>query len=204
MIMTKNIFDPSDPLKLAEETSASRIGSRIREIRKSRGLKPAELGGAVGVTGDRIQKYENGVRKPKIDILKKIASELGVNPFAIADSTSFSYIGAMFVLFDMEKNFNLEPGMIDGEICLRIKPYDTFYEYIEEWYNEYSGIVNALELAKTDEEKEKILSEYREWKWTFPNAITDRTGKDMKKQQIKSKIEELQDELKKLEEEDDN
>ena len=33
----------------------------------------------VGLNGDRVQKYENGVRKPKADLLKKFANALGVS-----------------------------------------------------------------------------------------------------------------------------
>ena len=42
------------------------------QIRESQGLSQAELGEKVGLSADRIQKYENGARKPKNDMLKNI------------------------------------------------------------------------------------------------------------------------------------
>ncbi len=57
-----------------EETAADRVGRRIREIRMAQGMSQAELGEAVGLNADRIQKYENGARKPRADLLKRIAS----------------------------------------------------------------------------------------------------------------------------------
>lgn len=70
MIMVPIPFG-QDPMEFNEETSASRVGARIRKIRTDKGLLQADLGNMVGLTADRIQKYENGVRKPKADLLKK-------------------------------------------------------------------------------------------------------------------------------------
>ena len=49
-----------DPIDFYDETAASRIGNRIRTIRVEKGMSQAELGNLVGLTADRIQKYENG------------------------------------------------------------------------------------------------------------------------------------------------
>ena len=54
-----------DPIDFYDETVASRMGNRIRTIRVEKGMSQAELGNLVGLTADRIQKYENGARKPK-------------------------------------------------------------------------------------------------------------------------------------------
>ena len=70
MITMGKDFD-RDPLDFYNETAAVRIGLRIRKIRNAKGLSQAELGAAVGLSADRIQKYENGFRKPKADMLKK-------------------------------------------------------------------------------------------------------------------------------------
>ena len=73
-----------DLMDIYEESEADRIGTRIRTIRKARGMSQAELGEKVGLNADRIQKYENGARKPKADMLKKIVEYLthykGVEP----------------------------------------------------------------------------------------------------------------------------
>ena len=73
MIVVNNPFG-QDPMDFNENTSADRVGLRIREIREAQGMTQAELGEKIGLNGDRVQKYENGVRKPKADLLKKFAS----------------------------------------------------------------------------------------------------------------------------------
>ncbi|MCR4727214.1 MAG: helix-turn-helix transcriptional regulator, partial [Lachnospiraceae bacterium] len=73
MIMVRNQFGVKDPIDFNEDTSADRVGARIRTIRMAKGMSQAELGEKVGLNADRIQKYENGARKPKPDMLKEIA-----------------------------------------------------------------------------------------------------------------------------------
>lgn len=46
--------------------SKTEIGKRIRNIRILNGLSQSELGEKLGLTADRIQKYENGARNPKV------------------------------------------------------------------------------------------------------------------------------------------
>ena len=63
----------SDEFEGISENSAERIGKRIRDIRTARGLTQSELGQKFELSADRIQKYENCVRTPKKELLKKIA-----------------------------------------------------------------------------------------------------------------------------------
>ena len=84
MLMVNNSFG-NDPMDFNEDTSADRIGARIRTIRIARGMSQAELGEKVGLNADRMQKYENGARKPKADMLKQIAHALGVSTLALTD-----------------------------------------------------------------------------------------------------------------------
>ena len=63
MIMVNNPFG-QDPMDFNEETAADRIGARIRNIRNAKGMSQGELGEKIGLNADRVQKYENGARKP--------------------------------------------------------------------------------------------------------------------------------------------
>ena len=58
-------------MDFSEESATYRIGDRIRNIRKEKGLSQADLGSLVGLSADRIQKYKNGARRPKHDLLDK-------------------------------------------------------------------------------------------------------------------------------------
>lgn len=57
------------------------IGSRIKDVRKSRGITQEELGAKIGVTKATINKYETGiVVNLKRPIVECIASALDVSP----------------------------------------------------------------------------------------------------------------------------
>ena len=196
MIMVKNTLG-KDPMDINEESSARRIGARIRAIRNAKGMSQAELGEKVGLNADRIQKYENGVRKPKADMLKSIADALGVSTLALADPVITNYIGAMYAMFELENTYNMKiektPDDRPPGLCISVSFKDDIYEYMEEWYKVYSKIQSELEIATSEEEKKEILASYRDWEWTYPQGIIDKTEKDLQKARLKKKIEELQE-----------
>lgn len=194
-----------DPIDFYDETVASRMGNRIRTIRVEKGMSQAELGNLVGLTADRIQKYENGARKPKKDLLKNIAAALGVSTLALVDPNTTSRIGAMYALFELENRFNMKiektpedkpPGM-----SLTVDFRDSMYEYMKEWYDVYLAMRTEMESASSEAEKTEILKAYHNWEWTFPKGLVDKTSKEMQKRRLKSKIEELQEVYDKLDEE---
>jgi transcriptional regulator with XRE-family HTH domain len=59
-----------DPLDVA-------LGSAVRELRKQRKMSQADLGGALGITFQQIQKYERGTNRISFSALVKIANALG-------------------------------------------------------------------------------------------------------------------------------
>lgn len=195
MLILKNPFG-QDPMDFDEETAAYRVGSRIRKIRTEKGITQAELGEKVGLSADRIQKYENGARKPKKDMLKNIAAALKVSTLALADPNTTSYIGAMYAFFELEEHFNMKiketPANKPRSLCLSVDFGEEIYQYMEEWYNTYSTVQAELQSASSQEERNNILKAYNDWKWNFPQGIINRTTKEMQKLRIKNKIEELQ------------
>ncbi len=54
------------------------IGTKIAELRKSRGMKQDELAEMLGVTPQAVSKWENGASMPDIALLPKIAEIFGV------------------------------------------------------------------------------------------------------------------------------
>ena len=101
----------------------------------------------------------------------------------------------------MEKDYGLELDKIDGKVCITFDRHAGLYSHIEEWYLFYRLTQEKLQSAISTEEKSQLLSEYHDWEWNFPKGLIAETSKGMKKAAIKSRIEDLQDELKKLEEE---
>lgn len=197
-LMIRNPFG-QDAADFNEETSADRIGRRIRAIRTEKKMSQAELGQAMGLTADRIQKYENGARKPKFDMLKQFAYVLGVETIALMDPVVSNYIGAMFAFFEMEDLYDLEVKKDGAKYSIQFGNgfTGTMNDYLREWYDERETIKTRLEIA-SDEEKEVILAEYHDWERTFPKALCDRTEKGLQKARIKNTIAELQEKLEQL------
>lgn len=54
------------------------VGARITAVRKAKGLSQADLGVAVGVTFQQIQKYEKGINRVGASRLQQIAQCLDV------------------------------------------------------------------------------------------------------------------------------
>lgn len=52
--------------------------TRIKLVRTDKGLTQAQLGELCGVSGEMIRQYEAGLRNPKLETVKKIASALDV------------------------------------------------------------------------------------------------------------------------------
>lgn len=206
MIVVNNPFG-QDPMDLNENSSADRVGHRIREIREAQGMTQSELGEKIGLNGDRVQKYENGVRKPKADLLKKFASALGVSTLALTDPVVANYIGAMYALFEMEKNYDLKVKRDDGKLSLVFGNgfMGEINGYIDEWEKECRQIELELEAASSEEERASVLHSYKLWKWNFPEALTDMTEKnlrELKKAKLEEQMKQLQKELSDLNGED--
>ena len=194
----------SDPMDFNDNTEADRIGRRIREIRMSLGLSQTELGEMVDLSSDRIQKYENGARKPKPDMLKKIADALGVSTLALSDPVVSNYIGAMYAFFEMEESYDLHVIEENGRIKLMFgdgRGGNTMNQYLTEWEDEKGRVDKELESAVSDAEKQAIKKDYDFWKWSYPEALADQTSRALRKIKIQEKIEQLQQELSELEEE---
>lgn len=206
MIVVNNPFG-QDPMDFNENTSADRVGLRIREIREAQGMTQAELGEKIGLNGDRVQKYENGVRKPKADLLKKFASALGVSTLALTDPVVANYIGAMYALFEMEKNYDIKVRRDGAKLSLTFGNgfMGEINSYLDEWEKECRQIEIELEAASSEEERATILHSYKMWKWNFPNALAHRTNKnlkELKKAKLEEQMKQLQKELSDLNDED--
>ena len=53
-----------------------RVGQKIKEARKAKGLTQEELGAKLGIDKPTVSKYENGKINPSLEVLSRIAQEL--------------------------------------------------------------------------------------------------------------------------------
>lgn len=67
-------------LSLEPQKNATTIGSRIREIRKSRGITQKDIAELVGVTPSCVTQWESGLISPNCDKLIPLAKALGCDP----------------------------------------------------------------------------------------------------------------------------
>ena len=186
-----------DPMDINDSTSAERVGERIREIRISQGMSQVELGEKVGITGARIYKYEIGERKAKQDLLKQIADALGVETMALTDPVVENHLGAMYAFFEMEKKYGSKVCRVNNQLVLTIDDR-TLNEHLNLWEKELTQTNEALENAKSEEERKEILHAYDIWKWTYPRG----TGtKELRRKKLEEQKRQLEEELAKLDNE---
>ena|ERR1700733_5034813 len=81
--MAKKIVNPVD----------RHVGTRIRMQRMARGFSQTELGKAVGVTFQQVQKYEKGVNRVGASRLQQIANALKVRPDFFFEGASGKAVG---------------------------------------------------------------------------------------------------------------
>ena len=199
--MRKKQYGSLDPLDFYNETAAARVGHRIRKIRTEKDMTQADLGEAVGLNADRIQQYENGFRKPKAELLKKIAGALGVSTLSLVDPTTTSLVGSMYAFFELEELFKAKveksPGD-DNAICLSINDRSELYPYMKAWLEVCDQVNARLEASSSDKDRDRILQSYRNWKRTYPQSALDSEDSTQAKEELLKKIRALQEAYDKL------
>lgn len=198
MLVKDNPFE-TETIDLQNENAPKRVGYRIRTARLARGMNQAELGDLVNLNSDRIQKYENGVRSPRPELLRQIADALEVNVLALTDPVISSYMNIMYGLFELENYYGIKLEKGDMKYCLTIDSENGLYKYLEDWYQEYDSIQLSLRAASTEQEQEEVMERYLDWKRNYPNGVSESEVKKVQKQKIRDQIEALQEQLNRLE-----
>ena len=145
------------------------IGERIKRIRTLRSMTQKDLGIALGFperSADvRVAQYESGSRTPKEDVIQEMAKVLKVKPKAIADPDYNTYIGLMYMFFDLEETYGIHVDEIDGELCLRLdrsrKDYAELFDMLLKWN----------EARKNGQADFDSSAAYEEWKLHYPPSI---------------------------------
>ena len=159
------------------------IGNKIRRIREHRNLSQGELGDKVGLSANRIQKYENSYRTPKKDMLDKIAKALQVNPASLLDNEPTTDMGAMYSLFELEEHYKLEIRVDYNGMCIYFDKKSPLIPHLEEWRDKKIENINDKQ-------------SYNDWKWNYTGEIAN---KRQKREEIGKAIAKLEEELERLE-----
>ena len=181
------------------DTAALRIGNKIRKIRLSRNMTLSELANAVGLTADRVFKYETGFRKPKDELLLKFANALKVDILALKDPILSNPLSAMYALFELEENYGMEitEHIVDGEVvpALQLRGPSLLNTYMRLWAEECRFINKHLSGGLSIETASSLEESYREWKRSFPKYLKENQRileKQKEKEAIAKQIAELQ------------
>lgn len=78
------------------------IGERVRQARKARGLSQSQLGDALGVTFQQIQKYERGANRVSSSALLIISDALDVSPLELMGKAEVGGSDIDWDLFSVE------------------------------------------------------------------------------------------------------
>lgn len=106
------------------------LEKNLKYYRLRSGLSKRELASRIGVSAMAISHYENGERKPEIDILRRLAGELGVK---LADFLAVRSGNHQYGHCEFRKNRAL--SKTDEEfIC----------ESVEEYFDRFFNVVDAL------------------------------------------------------------
>lgn len=149
------------------------IGERIKKARVFRGMTQKELGIAVGFNEKnadvRIAQYESNSRRPKDNLLYKMADVLDVGFFALYEPRQYNAESIMYSLFDQGNDplrVQLEEVLTtDGlqrpqkRIAI-IYNYDHLDEYLREWKLRREQVLNHTITVK----------EYTEWVVNWPDT----------------------------------
>ena len=186
-------------------STAYRVGSRIRLIRKAKGLSQTELGEMVGLTADRVQKYENGIRKPKSELIQEFAAALGVDRKALEDPVISDPLGTLFALFEMEMLYGIKltrmAGTNDVTLSFRDAPSEV-KALLADWERAYKYFNEMINCKTSNKEVKEVVKSYILWKYSFQrDPISDEMQKRSQRERIKRQIEILSQELEKLGEE---
>ena len=96
--------DPKSLIRIARESGAETVPepldlpSRVREIRKSRGLTLEQAAGQAGLARSTLSKIENGQMSPTYEALKKLASGLEISVPQLFTSPSREKVNGRMVV----------------------------------------------------------------------------------------------------------
>lgn len=164
------------------------IGERIKKARVFRGMTQKELGIAVGFNEKnadvRIAQYESNTRRPRDNLIYKMADVLDVGFFALYEPRPYNAESIMYSLFDQETNplrVELEEVLVTDDLQYPKKRMAVIYnykhldDYLREWkYRREQLSSHAI-----------TVEEYTEWVVNWPDTsdlfIHEPNYKDWKK-----------------------
>lgn len=89
------------------------IGSNIHMVRVAAGISQTELANRVGSNKSAISRYENGLQKPSLDTLMRVADALGVDVVDFLKEKTTPLLGNAVSEPDWMRELNINLSEID-------------------------------------------------------------------------------------------
>ena len=136
------------------------IGSRIKEVRKHKGLSQAEAAKAAGIAINSLRLYEAGSRQPNIEQLENIAHALGVQ---LTDLISITEVS---IPWDISLDQKLSAvgcsvGFNEEDAYLWINYTDGTLEVTEADLQEINSAADSFLRFKLDELKNRNQGKFK-------------------------------------------
>ena len=136
------------------------IGSRIREVRKYKGMTQAEAAKVAGIAVNSLRLYEAGSRQPNIEQLQSIAHALGVQIMDLISTTEVN------IPWDISLDQKLSAvgcsvGFDEEEAYLWINYPDGTLEVTETDLQEINSAADSFLRFKLDELKKRNPDKFK-------------------------------------------
>lgn len=102
------------------------VGEKIKQARERAGLTKKELAERLGVVYQTVSRFETGTRMPKIQMLKKISTALGIEDYTVfLDSTDIE----VFKELATKMEFSMSDRLMGEQIRSLVLPVIDGVEY---------------------------------------------------------------------------
>lgn len=118
-------------------------GQRIRQARKANKLSQKELADKLGVSASMVGQYENDLRNPKFETLKKIAGALNMSPIELLDERTSSFVEYGRDLF-VQALRKSEDAIKNGDHEFELEGYKVDIQYDSESTNRRKELLEAF------------------------------------------------------------
>lgn len=119
------------------------LGEKIRSARQKSGLTQSALAARIGLSPQRISQYESNYRRPRPDMLARIAQEIGV-PISYFREDEYLSSADAYVFLQNARKYIEEACLNTDPADLHDSGFDTYFRFNEDYYRPTKSDVKAF------------------------------------------------------------
>lgn len=144
------------------------LAKKLKKLRDELHLTQKEVADKACITESAYRAYELGDRKPKLEILDRIAKALGVRPEYLSAPTFRNRREFAYALLENEDSFGYTARDIDGVPAI-VKGYGSAMGFFADFVRDWEKMREKLDNHEITKE------EYEGWKRTWDNGTCAKT-----------------------------